>query len=220
MLKTSFVGEPHKFFELLNTPTEEISDVNFINQEVVEVRHRTNLDFLELSPNTSVVMAAFVTCQARLKLYNALDILDRRVLYFDTDSVIFISKVGLEEPTLGDYLGDFTSEVPSGCKIVRFCSGGPKNYGYELDNGEKIMKVRGISLNYTSLQVVNFDVLVEMILNNVKTPVVVTEPHKIVRNRQTREIHAKRTEKRYAVVYDKRVRMTNFDTLPYGHKEI
>ena len=50
------------------------------------------------------------------------DLLDDRVLYFDTDSCIFISKEGFWEPELGDYLGDLTNEIEGshGNYIVEF----------------------------------------------------------------------------------------------------
>ena len=59
----------------------------------------------------NVVIAAFTTCHARLRLYNVLDRLQERVLYFDTDSIIYVSKPGEWEPPTGDYLGDLTDEI-------------------------------------------------------------------------------------------------------------
>ena len=50
------------------------------------------------------------TCHARLKLYAELDKLQRDVLYFDTDSIIYASN-GTNDPPLGNYLGDFTDEL-------------------------------------------------------------------------------------------------------------
>ncbi len=41
----------------------------------------------------------------RLKLYSVLEKLQDRVLYFDTDSVIFTHKEGEYMPSMGDYLG-------------------------------------------------------------------------------------------------------------------
>ena len=75
---------------------------------------------------------AYTTCQARLKLYEILDKLDRRVLYYDTDSVIYISREGQWEPEIGDYLGELTDELEENNHIVWLVSGGPKNYAYRL----------------------------------------------------------------------------------------
>lgn len=43
----------------------------------------------ERSFKTNVFIAAFTTSHARLKLYDAMDALKERVLYYDTESVIY-----------------------------------------------------------------------------------------------------------------------------------
>ena len=72
-------------------------------------------------------IVAFTISQARLKLYGALDTLKERVLYYNTDSVIYRWKPGQVDLPLGEFLGEFTDEV-SGDPIVEFVSGGAKNY--------------------------------------------------------------------------------------------
>ncbi|WAQ94993.1 hypothetical protein MAR_007464, partial [Mya arenaria] len=63
--------------------------------------------------------------QARLKLYIHLKPFGNRVLYCDTDSIVFTSTPGQWEPQLGDYLGDLTDEVSNNA-ITAFVTGGPK----------------------------------------------------------------------------------------------
>jgi len=63
-----------------------------------------------------------------MHLYEALG---ERVLYFDTDSVIYLEAPGKLSPPLGDYLGGFTSELNEDDCIVEFVSGSSKNYGYK-----------------------------------------------------------------------------------------
>jgi hypothetical protein len=98
-----------------------------------------------------VVIAAFTTAHARLKPYGVLEQLNRRVLYFDTHSVIYVSKDGEWEPPTGSYLGDLTDEL-DGAHITTFVSGGPKNYAYETNADKTVCKVRGITLNYRTAQ--------------------------------------------------------------------
>lgn len=43
---------------------------------------------------TNIFITAFTNCWARLKPYDVLHMLDTRFLYFDTDSVIFVSRPG------------------------------------------------------------------------------------------------------------------------------
>ncbi len=54
------------------------------------------------------------TAHARLMLYDLLDKLQERVIYCDTDSLIFTSKAGEWVPPKGPYLGDLTDEPNNG----------------------------------------------------------------------------------------------------------
>lgn len=92
--------------------------------------------FIESSGQTNVVIAAYTTAQARLKLYSYLEKLESRTLYCDTDSIVFNVSRGEWQPELGDYLGDLTEEV-EGNEIVSFTTGGPKNYAFKLDHSDK-----------------------------------------------------------------------------------
>jgi hypothetical protein len=65
-----------------------------------------------------------------------------------------------------------TSELKPELFIQEYVSGGPKNYAYKTDNsvtGEQktICKLRGITLNYSTLQQVNFDKMKDMIFKRV-----------------------------------------------------
>lgn len=70
---------------------------------------------------TNVFLATFTTAYARLHLYEQLDKLGERVLYYDTDSIIFID--GEDNPELGDHLGDLTNELDDVDVIETFVSG-------------------------------------------------------------------------------------------------
>ena len=107
----------------------EVPDVRLVNPETTEVQFRSALGFEESNDKVNIVIAAFTTAYARLKLYDLLDQLQEQVLYYDTDSVIYVHEPGKPEPPLGDYLGDLTDEL-DGDYITEFMSGGPKNYAY------------------------------------------------------------------------------------------
>ena len=117
----------------------------------------------------NVLIAAFTTAQARLKLYEALDTLQGRVLYFDTDRVIFKTRQGQEMLPLGRLLSEFTNETP-GDSIVEFVSGGAKNYGYLTRTGKTECKARGFSLNFAAKQVLNYYTMKRNILLEVQEP--------------------------------------------------
>ena len=89
----------------------EVTDVRLVNDETVEVHYRNIGEFEEQNNKVNIVIAAFTTAYARLKLYDLLDQLQEQVLYYDTDSVIYVHEPGKPEPSLGDYLGDLTDEL-------------------------------------------------------------------------------------------------------------
>ena len=122
--------EPKQFYELLYSSAFEVCDARLVNDDAVEVQYKNAAEFAEQNNKVNVVIAAFTTAYARLKLYDLLDLLQERVLYYDTDSVIYVHKPGKPDPPLGNYLGDLTDELDDGDYITSFVSGGPKNYAY------------------------------------------------------------------------------------------
>ena len=76
-----------------------------VSEDVMEIVTTTAEEEYERSFKTNVFVAAFTTSLARLKLYEALDFLGDRCLYYDTDSVIYKTKPGQEKLPLGRYLG-------------------------------------------------------------------------------------------------------------------
>ena len=111
---------------------------------------------------SNVIILAFVTSQARLNLYSVLHPLDKRVLYFDTDTVIYIHRLELWNPTIiNNRLGEWTDEVSHG-QIMSCVGRGPKNYGYEFFDKQKgdiysTVKVKGVTLDYSTSQLIYFD---------------------------------------------------------------
>ena len=219
MTKVKIISDPAEYFDLLSSDQIKVTDANFINDELIEVHFENVDEFVEADGKINVVIAAFTTAHARLKLYSVLEQLDRRVLYFDTDSVIYVSKDGEWEPPTGSYLGELTDELEGG-HITTFVSGGPKNYAYETNTSKTVCKVRGITLNYRTVQKVNFNVMCDMIclraLSDLTDTITVNIPFKIARNKNDKNVATRREDKDYRIVYSKRVIVNNFDTLPYG----
>ena len=215
MTKVKLVSEPQEYFDMLTADEIEVTDASFVSDDVIELRYENKEDFVEPNARTNVVIAAFTTAHARLKLYSVLEQLEERVLYYDTDSVIYTSKHGELEPETGVYLGELTDEL-DGDYISTFVSGGPKNYAYELSSGKTCCKIRGITLNYQTLQTVNYGVMCDMVIGVGPSKVSVNIPYKITRDTSTKQVVTKRQSKDYRVVYNKRVVIDNFNTVPYG----
>ena len=149
--QTHSISHPAQLFHIMDNSTYKISTIRICSEDVVELVTTQDDDAYQSSFKINVFIAAFTTAQARLKLYEALDRLQDRVLYTDTDSVIFKTGEGQESLPTGRYLGQFTNETPRDW-IVEFVSGGAKNYGYLTHKGNTECKVRGFSLNYETKQ--------------------------------------------------------------------
>jgi hypothetical protein len=220
MVKTEQITDPQLFFDYLTSDEISVLDADLVNDNLIEIRYEYTDNFIKPDAKTNVVIAAFTTAYARLKLYGVLDMMQERVLYYDTDSVVFVSKPGEPEPRLGNHLGELTDEL-GGDHIMVFASGGPKNYCYKTNTGKVTMKIRGITLDCTATQRVNFDVIRALVYLRakcqVKGHVSVDIPFRITRNNRTKEIETKRMKKDYCIVYDKRVIVDNYQTLPYGY---
>ena len=220
MTKVELVKDPRTYFDYLTSDEIKVLNARFVSDEMVELHYEYNENFVEPDAKTNVVIAAFTTAYARLKLYGVLDQLQERVLYYDTDSVIFVSKPGEPEPPLGPYLGQLTNELKEGY-ITTFVSGGLKNYCYKTSTDKVETKVRGITLNCSAQQRVNFDVIRSLVYLhakcNVTGKVTVDIPLKITRNAKDKNIETKRMKKDYRIVYDKRLIIDDYKTLPYGY---
>ncbi|XP_011859145.1 PREDICTED: uncharacterized protein LOC105556661 [Vollenhovia emeryi] len=163
---TEIVKSPQRFATLLTSPEHEITNILPVNDELLYVSWRLREEAVAASPMTNVVIAAYTTAQARLKLYEYLELLDRRVLYYDTDSCIYVSTGEPDEyePRTGNFLSDMTDELESygrGSYIESFVSGGPKFYAYIVRTPEgrtrEVCKIKGITLNYNNSLIVNFN---------------------------------------------------------------
>lgn len=215
--KVSVIADPAEYFDLLTSGATEVTNAHLINNEVIEMHYVFKEGFVEASDRTNVVLAAFTTAQARIKLYYLLKELGQRVCYYDTDSVIFTVKEGQWEPPLGDYLGELKNELDDADHIVAFVSAGPKNYAYRTASGKTCCKIRGFTLSVRTSEKVNLESMVQLVKANNKGTIDVVNPQEIVRDKQTKAILSQRRVKKYRLVYDKRVIQTNFETLPFGY---
>ena len=124
-------------------------------------------------------------------------------------------------PPLGDYLGELTNELPEGEYIIQFVSGGPKNYSYKtfnpVTNVEKTYcKVRGFTLSHRNSQLINFDTLCNVVTSSEEKTINIHTPWKIVRDSKTKDVKTRTENKLYRKVYNKRVVIEDYDTVPYG----
>ena len=129
---------------------------------------------------------------ARLKLYSYHHKLQKQVLYYDTDSVIYHWKEDQTKLEIGDYLGDLKDEL-KGDTIVKFVSGGAKNYAYRTARGKVECKVRGFTLNVRGKEVLNYDSMKDHILSTLEDeepadPITVRNPNHFKRDQTLKKM--------------------------------
>ena len=214
--KCKFVKNPFELNNILYNDQFEVKDILFPSDHIAICYYKEKVEMHWVSNQTNVVLAAFVTAQARLKLYSELIKFGRNVVYFDTDSIIYIK--GGYEPTCGDYLGMFTNEIDpnEGTEIIEFASAGPKNYSYKLDTGITHTKVKGFSLNYASSKFIDFEKIKSIVSSKDDTTESI-EQNTITRNKKNWTVQTKTFNKMYRQVYDKRVIKDDLTTVPFGY---
>ncbi len=242
---------PEEYFKIFYDETIEIMGFTMTSENdddesaTMLLRFKKQKDFIDPLRNTNVILAAYVTAHARLRLYRFLEELQDRVLYFDTgkhflilvflqtklnlfsDSVFYTTKPGEKTLPLGDYLGDLTDELMEygdGSYVTEFISAGPKNYSYKVYSTKdkkihQLIKVKGHPLNFTAIKHVNVKTMKKMVKSFVKSglqdEVVVVTPQ--IQAVDQHKMVTKLVRKSYRVVYDKRVVNKDYTTVPYGY---
>ena len=172
--------------------------------------------FVDNPKNTNICIACFTTSHARLMLYDKLNYLQKKVLYFNTDSIIYIDD-GRKNIKTGDMLGKMTDEL-SGKSIAQLVSTGPKSYSFKYGDNEQKSATKGFTLNYENDNLLNHESLSKIVKKQIRDITIVNE-NKITR--KNKEIVKKYWEKVFKFGYDKRViRQINEDhinPLPYGY---
>ena len=210
--KTVTITSPSQLYPYLFLDNFSLRNLRICTDDVMEIVFTEVQDNVVPSVKTNIFIACFTTAWARLKLYEALDVLQEKVLYYDTDSVIYRWKPNGPELSLGQYLGQFTNELddPSDY-ITEFISGGAKNYGYVTKHGKTACKVRGFTLNVRGKEVLNFETMKKNILSELNDPqeerrvIKVTNPNHFKRDTTHKSIKLVNQAKLYGLVFDKRV---------------
>ena len=92
MMKTKMVKNAGQLWDILSEPGNEVHTIIEMTGEMLLVRYQSiEYEFEDIISNTNVVIAAFTTAHARLKLYSYMEKLGERVMYTDTGNLIFPS---------------------------------------------------------------------------------------------------------------------------------
>ena len=223
------ISDPERFTQLMFSDSYHISHFCFVSDEVALVQWNHKDARLSRAKDVNVVVGAVTTAHARLMLYDLLDKLQERVLYCDTDSVIFVSRDGEWVPPLGPYLGDLTDEINDGDLygtdqedyITEYVSTGPKSYAYHTLQHKSVVKCKGVTLNAANAMVVTQQTLKGLVDGFVtRQPPdrdTTTSIDTIQRDKTRLLLKNATVVKRLKVVYNKRRVFTDYTTLPYGY---
>ncbi|KAJ1531409.1 hypothetical protein ONE63_000090 [Megalurothrips usitatus] len=153
---TELIYKYEDLMTLITDPTKKITGLVPLGDHCLQVSWKYIAETEVSLPTSSVILAAFTTCFGRLQLYKYLDVVQKRALYHDTDSVAYISRPGEPDLPLGTHLGDLTDQIEEdygpGSYITEFVAGGPKNYAYKVAVGGDLDKIKvTIKLRYPSL---------------------------------------------------------------------
>ena len=220
--KTSFIKEPEEFFNLLTNGSLKVHDAYLISSLVMLVQYGKKENLIENLPHSNVALGAFTTAYARLKLYGLLELLQERVLYYDTDSVVFTANVNEAMPPTGAFLGDLTDEIAekygADAHLQRFVAGGPKNYAMEVKLQDGTLrydiKVKGLALGFNTASVITFDSMKALIDCNIDF---ISVPQTRFTVGRYLDVFSKDFEKNYQFSFVKRRLLRNYLTLPYGY---
>ena len=222
-IQTKICSSYTEFMEAVFDGDKIISSVHVTDKKAI-VDYKIPVDEILPGRYTNIPIAAFTTAYARLKLYNVMKTLSFRLLYVDTDSLIFTSSPTDLNPPIGSTLGELTDEITPefgiGSKVIGFVSTGPKSYSLKIkkQNGEidSIVKCKGFTISNDLKDKICFNTmkdLVEGTVESITTESTRFQPKKyggvdIVSNNKT----LKNT-------YSKRKLIDGFKSIPWGYKQ-
>jgi hypothetical protein len=234
MGKTVLIETAAELFTLLGSAKYRVKAILDLGN-VLRVTYDTEDDFVTTPQYTSLITGIMVTAYARLELLSYIHLIpEDDVLYFDTDSVIFIQK-GKNNPinNIGPETGQMASELKgygTDAYIQTFASSGPKSYIYKVVNPstglcEVICKFKGITIDSRVRREDIYmdddpDFLFNFIKSNYKdnfrqTPIPIHQTN--IRATARNELLTLQLVKKFGNDYDKRLISKDYKTLPWGY---
>ena len=86
--------EANLFFQLFSDSLKQPFNFHILTNDMIKMEWIYKQDCHPEDSKTNINLDTFTTCWARLKLNGVLVQLNRSVLYYDTDSVIYASRPG------------------------------------------------------------------------------------------------------------------------------
>jgi len=225
MSKTEYITDPLKWFKLLERKEKgeiEIDGEGLLDKTTMMVKYHEEKDENTSLISTNIMLASFITANARLRLYSELEKIGfDRIVYMDTDSIVFeYDPEGYNTPTHNFHLGEWKCELNGGFIIDWVCTA-PKCYSYKMvDKNMKPAynkktgnfgdtKSKGNTLNVANAKVINFETLCEQIENPDK--IIVAETRSFVRPRVNKNFVADKDNLGIRTEYEKNKKENKFN---------
>ena len=211
-----FDGKIDVSFRKYNSERSQIGMV-YTHAKDLHEEHRTAR---EKRGKVNIALAAMVTAHARCRLWTELNKLGDRVLYHDTDSIIYTYEPDKYNIPIGKYLGEWEPENP-GWKITRFVSTGPKCYSYIKTNDKgdygQETKIKGVTLNSHNSGLVHFESMKELLVGDLENIETKCTMFNYDRNKGT--MITRETLKLLKMTYAKgEIDETTWKVYPFGHE--
>uniref|UniRef100_A0A914I3D3 DNA-directed DNA polymerase n=1 Tax=Globodera rostochiensis TaxID=31243 RepID=A0A914I3D3_GLORO len=220
---TEIVSSMERYLKLDGDDTLEITMETMIMPGVVRVNYAKKLEFIKEHSVSNIFLSLWTTSAARIKLYEYMEQVYRaegcKLLYCDTDSLVFTHPKGLCPLKEGKFLGEMTREYAES-DILEFVAAGPKQYSLKLrrkSDGEiwEKTKIRGMSLDTSNR--VRYEEFKNMVLDYAegrkkrfyyKDRIRLTGDSKVLSTNETKD---------YEPVQRKGIIDSEFNVLPFGY---
>lgn len=222
-IQTSVIKTYKELCEFIETPGIELSSIYVIDEDTLWINWRQNQEDLDVLVHGNIPIGAYTTSYARIKLYDVIKKVSKKVLYCDTDSVIFIEKKGENTFNTSNFLGELTNELESYGQeafIFEFVSLGSKCYSLKIKNNtgfHYVTKCKGITLNSKSSDMINFEKMKQMVHENIDD--IQIENKNKIKRKLPGTVVSEPEVKKIRFTYDKRVFQKNGFSVPYGYSK-
>lgn len=81
---------PKDLQQLISDKTLNIKSIYFCSDSILMVSYSKKSDLVSTKEFNNPIIASFVTCYARLKLLSQLELIQERILYFDTGGKLLV----------------------------------------------------------------------------------------------------------------------------------
>lgn len=222
--KRMFINKSDQLLKLMTNPSYEVNSFHELSDNSILVSYNLKSECEQIQSYVNVVLAAYTSSLARIHLYKYLDVLKKRCLYHDTDSIIFTCRENEERPELGDYLGDLTDELidhGENCWISEAVFTSEKSYAFnvKIPGKEDFIecKVKGLNLSYENSKLINFESMKKLVLENRETELSLT--NRVILRDFGSTVYSTNQKYSFKVNATKRIKMgiSKIDTLPYGY---